>query len=69
MNMLFWSRVRIQKDREFAKNWQVPLVWHSMYGLARKSSRQEPGLMRDCPPPPSPLVVGARNEYPIHILW
>lgn len=47
-NCCLGSTVVSQKLYLLAKKWQVPLApLHSMNGVARKSSRQEPGDTRD----------------------
>lgn len=58
MNWLLCSTVVSQKLYLLAKKWQVPRApLHSMNGVARKSSRQEPGDTRDWPPPSAPAAV------------
>lgn len=58
LNCWFCEIVVSQKLYLLAKKWQVPRApLHSMKGVARKSSRQEPGLDNAWPPPLGPAPV------------
>ena len=42
---------------------QVPRPWHSMKGIFRNSSRQEPGEARGCPEPSAPAPVCCTHTH------
>lgn len=67
LNISLSSTVDSQYEYAVVKKLQRPNPWHSMNGLGLKSSRHDPGLTNDWPPPSAPASVCYR-EYNNHKL-
>ena len=57
------SIVASQKLRVGPKYAHVPRPWHSMYGWARKSFRQDPGDASNWPSPWAPALLYCKQEW------
>lgn len=64
---IFWGGITAnQKLYAVVYELHLPCPWHSIKGLGRKSSKQDPGDERGCPLPSAPASVFITKLYPTH---